>query len=126
MAGGALTGSRRHTTASKRARVKLRRRRPYDGSENYNANGGRGDWPTWMRCSRLRTDWCRASRGRGKVSELRVPMDPLNPGQFFACCGLFELMAKAAPRACAHFVADEARPRRAEFVVEGEQLPQLG
>jgi CRISPR-associated protein Csx14 len=60
-----------------------------------------------------------------KVSELRVPMDPLNPGQFFACCGLFELMAKAAPGACAHFVADEARPRRAEFVVEGEGLPQL-
>jgi CRISPR-associated protein Csx14 len=60
-----------------------------------------------------------------KVSELRVPMDPLNPGQFFACCGLFELMAKTAPGACAHFVADEARLRRAEFVVEGEALPQL-
>ena len=70
-------------------------------------------------------DWCRAPRGRVKVSELRVPMDPFNPGQFFACCGLFELMAKAAPGACAHFVADEARPRRAEFVVEGEALPQL-
>ena len=59
------------------------------------------------------------------MSELRVPMDPLNPGQFFACCGLFELMAKAAPEACAYFVADEARPRRAEFVVAGEGLPQL-
>jgi hypothetical protein len=70
-------------------------------------------------------DWCRAPRGRVKVSELRVPMDPLNPGQFFACCGLFELMAKAAPWACAHFVANEARPRRAEFVVQGEGLPQL-
>jgi hypothetical protein len=70
-------------------------------------------------------DWYRAPRGRVKVSELRVPMDPLNPGQLFACCGLFELMAKDAPEACAHFVADEARPRRAEFVVEGEQLPHL-
>jgi CRISPR-associated protein Csx14 len=59
------------------------------------------------------------------VSELRVPMDPLNPGQFFACCGLFELMAKAVPGACAYFVADEATPRRAEFVVEGEGLPPL-
>src|ERR1035438_237283 len=125
MAGDALTGSRRHTTASKRVRVKTRRRRRYDGSENYNANGGRGDWPIWMRCSRLQMDWCRAPRGRVKVSELRVPMDPLNPGQFFACCGLFELMAKAAPEACAHFVADETKPRRAEFVVEGEGLPQL-
>jgi CRISPR-associated protein Csx14 len=70
--------------------------------------------------------WCRAPRERVKVTELRVPMDPLNPGQFFACCGLFELMAKTAPWACAHFVADEARPRRAEFVVEGDGLPQLG
>src|ERR1017187_7342978 len=78
-----------------------------------------------MRCSRLRTDWCRAPRGRVKVSELRVPMDPLNPGQFFACCGLFELIAKATPGACAHFVVDEARPRWAEFVVECEALPQL-
>jgi len=60
------------------------------------------------------------------VSELRVPMDPLNPGQFFACCGLFELLAKTAPSACAHFVADEVRPRRAEFVVEGGGVPQLG
>ena len=60
------------------------------------------------------------------MSELRVPMDPLNPGQFFACCGLFELMAKGAPGACAHFIADEARPRRAEFVVTGEGLLQLG
>jgi CRISPR-associated protein Csb3 len=35
-------------------------------------------------------------------------------------------MAKAAPGAQAHFVADEARLRRAEFVVEGDGLPQLG
>jgi CRISPR-associated protein Csx14 len=52
-------------------------------------------------------------------------MDPLNPGQFFACCGLFELIAKSAPGACAYFVADEATPRRAEFVVEGDALPHL-
>jgi CRISPR-associated protein Csx14 len=52
-------------------------------------------------------------------------MDPLNPGQFFACCGLFELMAKATPGACAHFVVDDASPRRAEFVLEGEGLPAL-
>src|ERR1700678_4506436 len=80
MAGDALTGCRRLTTASKHARVKSRRRRRSDGSENYNDSGGRGDWPTWMRCSRPRMDWCRAPRGRVKVSELRVPMDPLNPG----------------------------------------------
>jgi CRISPR-associated protein Csx14 len=59
------------------------------------------------------------------VSECRVQTDPLNPGQFFACCGLFELVARSAPGVCAHFVVDDASPRRAEFVVEGEGLPEL-
>jgi CRISPR-associated protein Csx14 len=50
----------------------------------------------------------------------------LNPGQFFACCGLFELVAKTAPGACAHFVVDDTSLRRADFVVKGQGLPELG
>jgi len=50
----------------------------------------------------------------------------LNPGQFFACCGLFELVEKTAPGACAHFEVNDASPRRAEFVVEDKALPELG
>ena len=25
------------------------------------------------------------------MPELRIPFDPCNPGQFYACCGLIEL-----------------------------------
>jgi CRISPR-associated protein Csx14 len=31
------------------------------------------------------------------MAEYRIPLDPRNPGQFFACCGLFELAELAAP-----------------------------
>lgn len=59
------------------------------------------------------------------MSELRIPLDPFNPGQFFACCGLFELVTKFAPGTCASFVVEETRPRRAQFVVDGGGLPKL-
>jgi CRISPR-associated protein Csb3 len=47
-------------------------------------------------------------------------MDPMNPGQFFACCGLWELFDLREARALAHFEMDERRPRQAEFVLQGE------
>jgi CRISPR-associated protein Csx14 len=59
------------------------------------------------------------------VPDLRIPMDPENPGQFFACCGLFELVARTAPSALARFEADEATPRRAEFVIAAQLAPEL-
>jgi len=52
------------------------------------------------------------------VSELRVRMDPLNPGQFFACCGLFELIDLDEPGVLAWFHLDSGRPRTAEFIME--------
>lgn len=52
------------------------------------------------------------------MSELRVRMDPLNPGQFFACCGLLTLIDLHEPEAPARFELDPAGPRVAEFVVE--------
>ena len=58
-------------------------------------------------------------------SSLTIPMDPLNPGQFFACCGLFELVAQESGLALSHFEVDENRPRHAHFVIEGEGLPTL-
>jgi CRISPR-associated protein Csx14 len=48
------------------------------------------------------------------MGELRIPMDPWNPGQFYACCGLIELWD-----AVSWFNTDPGRPRRADFVVEG-------
>jgi CRISPR-associated protein Csx14 len=52
------------------------------------------------------------------VSELRIRMDPLNPGQFFACCGLLELVTLDQVGALSRFVLDAFRPRVAEFVIE--------
>ena len=42
------------------------------------------------------------------MPEYRVNLDPCNPGQYFACCGLFELSELAAPGGEAGF-ADEGR-----------------
>jgi CRISPR-associated protein Csx14 len=58
------------------------------------------------------------TKGVAPVSELRVCMDPLNPGQFFGCCGLFELIDLNEPGVLASFRLDAGRPRVAEFVVE--------
>jgi len=55
------------------------------------------------------------------MPELRIPMDPMNPGQFFACCGLWELFDLRGARAMAHFEVDHERPRRGEFVVKSGQ-----
>ncbi len=50
---------------------------------------------------------------------LRVQVDVTNPGQFFACCGLFELASRLYPEAVAHFEA-------AHFTVSGAgTLPGL-
>ncbi len=37
------------------------------------------------------------------MPEYRIQLDPRNPGQFLACCGLFELAGMAAPGAMACF-----------------------
>ena len=42
------------------------------------------------------------------MPEYRLGLDPRNPGQFFACCGLFELAELAAPGGEARFL-DEGR-----------------
>lgn len=54
------------------------------------------------------------------MAEIRIPLDPLNPGQFFACCGLFDLLSCSADQQCqplAHFRIDEKIARRAEFLI---------
>jgi CRISPR-associated protein Csx14 len=56
-------------------------------------------------------------------------LDPLNPGQFFACCGLFELLDRDEPGLLSHFVVDPKRPRVAAFRVDtargSEALPAI-
>jgi CRISPR-associated protein Csx14 len=44
-------------------------------------------------------------------------MDPTNPGQFYACCGLFELYEMYESGGLTWFERDRRMPRRAEFVL---------
>jgi CRISPR-associated protein Csx14 len=54
------------------------------------------------------------------MPEVRIAMDPMNPGQFFACCGLWELFDLLGATALAHFEVDERRPRQAQFVLQSD------
>ena len=61
------------------------------------------------------------------MNELRIPLDPLNPGHFFACCGLFDLLARRVVMTRGHFTCDEATPRRAHFILtSAEKLDLAG
>jgi CRISPR-associated protein Csx14 len=49
---------------------------------------------------------------------LKIALDPFNPGQFFACCGLFELMSIEEPGLLSRFMADPKTPRAASFQLD--------
>lgn len=55
---------------------------------------------------------------RQKDSEALISLrvDVANPGQYFACCGLFELAARLAPAALAHFEQD-SNSKQWRFVI---------
>lgn len=46
---------------------------------------------------------------------IKVELDPENPAQFFACCGLFELAAMFGEGVEAAFDYDQTQPRKARF-----------
>jgi len=46
-------------------------------------------------------------------------MDPVNPAQYFACCGLLELTSAANPYIQAAFNHDPQQPRKARFALYG-------
>lgn len=50
-----------------------------------------------------------------RVSDLRVQLDPLNPGQFYACCGLLELAGLQRGPVVSCFEAEPRRPRVSWF-----------
>lgn len=50
-----------------------------------------------------------------RVSDLRIQLDPLNPGQFYACCGLLELAGLERGPVVSHFEQEPGRPRAAWF-----------
>jgi len=55
------------------------------------------------------------------MNKSSILLDPLNPGQFYACCGLIELfdMTRAQVQSC--FALSEDRPRTAEFQLSSEK-----
>ena len=57
------------------------------------------------------------------MSDLRVQLDPLNPGQFYACCGLLELAALEHGPVMSHFETEPQRPRVSWFHLQG--VPQV-
>src|SRR5216683_7363249 len=62
-----------------------------------------GVWRGWSRCCERRTLRLARTRMRCFMAEptptIRVQVDPTNPGQFFACCGLLELAERLWPGA---------------------------
>lgn len=57
-----------------------------------------------------------------------VRLDALNPGQYFACCGLLDLLSRRTPRVRGHFQLRADAPRSGEFILEGageEEVRQL-
>ncbi len=54
--------------------------------------------------------------------ELKVNLDPLNPGQFFACCGLLDLLEGSGTNTLSHFVSSTESARRAQFIVRGDGI----
>jgi CRISPR-associated protein Csx14 len=60
------------------------------------------------------------------MHNLRVSMDPTNPGQFFACCGLWEMAERGGATVLTHFRIEARRPRYAEFVMESESELRIG
>jgi hypothetical protein len=59
------------------------------------------------------------------MSEVRIALDPLNPAQYLACCGLFELLARRFPDLPARFHHDPRIPRRASLTLAGVGMDQV-
>ncbi len=59
------------------------------------------------------------------MAELRIPLDPCNPGQFYACCGLIELFELSGTQTLSKFVVNWHSPRQATFILESSSSPDL-
>lgn len=51
------------------------------------------------------------------MPDIDLEIDPCNPAEVYACCGLWELMALAGEAGEGRFALDAARPREAHFVL---------
>lgn len=51
------------------------------------------------------------------MSDLSINIDPLNPGHFYACAGLIELLSLGSSEITSRFLLNEKRPRRGTFEI---------
>jgi len=56
------------------------------------------------------------------MSELSISIDPLNPGHFYACCGLVELLDREHEWIESRFEWNTKMPRRGSFRLRSESL----
>lgn len=58
-------------------------------------------------------------------SPVKIKLDPRNPAQFFACCGLFQLVARKSAVVLAWFEHNPHMPREADFSLHGIDYSNL-
>src|SRR5687768_2399699 len=90
--------------------------KPLIGMRACKRNSAPGDLPTWKPSLKPPMHLCPPKKENQPVTELHIPLDPLNPGQFFACCGLLELFTLESAAVLGSFSSDPYRPRVAAFV----------
>lgn len=56
---------------------------------------------------------------------LKIRLDPCNPGQFFACCGLFELLSREEPGLLSYFDSTPNLPRNVFFSIQTGRGPGI-
>lgn len=58
------------------------------------------------------------------VKQLAFPLDPTNPGQFFACCGLLELASRLWPSSATGYFANSGRSFHIDVAAGEEKDPR--
>jgi CRISPR-associated protein Csx14 len=59
------------------------------------------------------------------MNKISIRMDPVNPGHFYACCGLIELFDLLGAHTLSRFEVSPTRPRIAEFELRSEKQLDL-
>ncbi len=54
------------------------------------------------------------------MPEIRIHLDPCNPGQFYAYCGLLEVLELRKASTLSYYAIDALLPHKAAFVIESE------
>ncbi len=97
----------------------LLRSADYAASAGIVANGS--DLPVYRRAAMFKMGDKPTIQEAGETT-ITLHVDPANPGQYFACCGLFELASRIAPEALAHFEQDRTN-KQWRFIISNSITP---